>query len=62
MLNKDCEYFGGGHCLCDVCQSMRKTLEELANLKTEDILEKAEAKTLYAEMKAALEETKHQNC
>lgn len=52
----------GGHCLCDVCQSMRKTLEELANLKTEDILEKAEAKTLYAEMKAALEETKHQNC
>lgn len=55
MIN-NCEFAGGRDCMCEVCQNMRKTLEELADIKVEDIMEKKEAKRIYEEMKATLED------
>lgn len=42
--------------MCEACISMRKDLEELTNMKAEDIVEKESAKRLYEEMKVALED------
>lgn len=58
MPNKDCEFASGGYCMCDTCQSMRKMLEELTNLKGEDIMKKEEAKKMFEEMERALERDK----
>lgn len=55
-MNNNCEFSGEGYCMCEVCISMRKDLEELTNMKAEDIMEKESAKRLYEEMKAALED------
>nr|WP_300656662.1 hypothetical protein [uncultured Acetatifactor sp.] len=54
MSNKDCEFARGGYCMCDACQSMRKMLEELTDLKGEDIMGKEEAKKAFEEMKGKL--------
>lgn len=56
MSNKDCKFSRGGYCLCDSCQAMKKMLEELTDLKGEDIMKKEEAKKVFAEMERALEE------
>lgn len=40
--------------MCDACQSMRKMLEELTDLKGEDIMKKEEAKKMFEEMERAL--------
>lgn len=40
--------------MCDACQSMRKMLEELTDLKGEDIIKKEEAKKIFEEMEKAL--------
>lgn len=40
--------------MCDACQSMRKMLEELSDLKGEDIMKKEEAKKMFEEMENAL--------
>jgi len=61
MQNKDCEDCGGKYCMCDACQSMKKTLEELTDLKVEDIMKKEEAKKVFAEMERALELDKSKN-
>lgn len=60
MPNKDCEFArGGGYCMCEACQSMRKMLEELTDIKVEDIMKKEEAKKMFDEMERALERGKH---
>lgn len=41
--------------MCDACQSMRKMLEELTDLKGEDIMKKEEARKIFEEMERALE-------
>lgn len=58
MYNKDCEFSGDGYCMCDTCWSLRKMLEELADLKGEDIMKKEEAKKMFEEMERALERDK----
>ena len=45
MPNRDCEFSGGGYCMCEACQSMRKMLEELTDFKGEDIMRKEEARS-----------------
>lgn len=55
-MNNNCEFAGEKCCMCNACQSMRKTLEELTDIKAEDIMEKESAKRIYEEMKAALED------
>lgn len=41
--------------MCEACQSMRKMLEELTELKGEDIMKKEEAKKVFEEMKKTLD-------
>lgn len=59
MPNKDCEFARGGYCMCDACLSMRKMLEDLTDLKGEDIIKKEEAKKIFKEMEKALEQDKN---
>lgn len=58
MPNRDCEFSGGGYCMCEACQSMRKMLEELTDFKGEDIMRKEEAKKVFKEMEKALRSDK----
>lgn len=54
-MNNNCEFAGSKDCLCSACQSMRKMLEELTDLKGEDIMKKEEAKKVFAETERVLE-------
>lgn len=56
MLNKDCEMFGGGYCLCNACRSMMKALQETEKIDTEKVFKEAEE--IFEQMKAELEEQK----
>lgn len=53
-MNAPCKDCGGRYCMCETCQSMRKLLEELGELKGEDIMKKEDAKKLFEEMKGSL--------
>ena len=54
-MNAPCKDGGGRYCMCEACQSMRKLLEELGELKGEDIMKKEDAKKLFEKMKGTLE-------
>ncbi len=54
-MNAPCKDCGGRYCMCETCQSMKKLLEELGELKGEDIMKKEEAKKLFEKMKGTLE-------
>lgn len=57
-MNNNCEFAGEKYCMCDACQSMRKDIEELMDIKTEDRMEIKDAERVYEEMKAALEDSR----
>lgn len=43
-MNNSCEFAGEKYCMCNACQSMRKTLEEAV------IIPKEEIETLFAKL------------
>jgi len=60
-MNINCEYAGlGGCCLCSACQSMRKTIESLSNMNTDEILDREEVKQVFREMEQALEDCRRE--
>lgn len=36
MIN-NCEYSGGGYCMCDICQAVKKAKEEAEGITQEEI-------------------------
>lgn len=51
-MENTCKFVGGGYCLCDVCQSMRKELEKAEKIPLEEVDELfREAEEIFAEMK-----------
>ena len=36
-MNNSCEFFGGGYCMCNTCQAVRKAMEEAEKITGEEI-------------------------
>ena len=36
-MNNTCKFAGGGYCLCEACQSMRKAFQEAEKVTKEEI-------------------------
>lgn len=41
-MNNNCEFAGTEYCMCDSCIGMRKMLEEMRDMNTEQIFREAE--------------------
>lgn len=36
-MNHNCEFCGGGYCLCDACRSMQEAIREAENVPKEEV-------------------------
>lgn len=36
-MNNNCEFCGGGYCLCDACRSMQEAIRKAENVPKEDV-------------------------
>lgn len=36
-MNNNCEYAGGGYCMCGTCQAVRKVMEEVEKVTKEEV-------------------------
>lgn len=55
-MNNNCEYAEKEGCMCNACQSMRKTLEELKAIGAENLVSDIDGKKIIEEMKQVLKE------
>lgn len=55
-MNNNCEFAGGGYCLCSACQSMREMIEyvEGEEFKNELSMSKEEVKKIFEDAEKCL--------
>ncbi|MCM1245516.1 MAG: hypothetical protein NC293_07725 [Roseburia sp.] len=55
-MNNNCEFCGGGYCLCDACRSMQKAIKEAEAVSKEEVDRIfRDAETLIEDIKASEE-------
>ncbi len=58
-MNNNCEFVGGGCCLCGACQAARKALEDAEKITKEEVdMLFCDAEKLFKEMKTQEQEDK----